>query len=359
MTTTFSAPAVPTGAAPAESDRQTRAQRAKAERLRLAGRTDAERFLHDNPALIARWAHDSETADGRRELLSTPGINEWPSLLCNVATTMDRLSTGRGSILTLLSNLMSSTPFVDAVGAHANPLIVGALGLDQGGDYDFKFYTQAATLYALRIISQMTIAARYELLLGVTGTKWARVLVGLSSALLFALGTAAVKALGTAAVKALAIITIAVDPNDPALINLRAKAVKDMLDANLPSVMHALIENAHQKSAANDPVPAEWEAPQALVGLYLAGSNSGAPEFRALQARVVAAVEVELKKEPCLFTNLVALLEVSSNRSTKVEVMNSPPHLPKPTGRWPRTSTRTNAHWGFTGNACSRNSRPF
>ena len=52
---------------------------------------------------------------------------------------------------------MSSTPFVDAVGAHANPLIVGALGLDRG-DYDFKFYTQAATLYALRIISQMTIA---------------------------------------------------------------------------------------------------------------------------------------------------------------------------------------------------------
>ena len=191
-----------------------------------------------------------------------------------------------------------------------------------------------------------------------TGTKWARVLVGLSSALLFALGTAAVKALGTAAVKALAIITIAVDPNDPALINLRAKAVKDMLDANLPSVMHALIENAHQKSVMNDPVLRNGRRHRRGWGCTFwpariqARLNSGASGARR------AAVEVELKKSRA---SSPTSLRCWRCRQTvdEVEVMNCLTLVLETYRQVASDEHKDERHWGFTGNACSRNSRPF
>ena len=158
------------------------------------------RFAPEDTALetsakLAQIARDSFIPEKKKlHLRSIANVYCFVENLCEYGLLRPPCSEDRRNILTILSNCMSSKLFLDAVGSHANPLIVGALGLDQEADSDFgfdtwcqaatpyddsaavhrnirckmyEFYTKAGTLYALRMISQIGTRSRYKLLLDV------------------------------------------------------------------------------------------------------------------------------------------------------------------------------------------------
>ena len=290
------------------------------------------------PAWVARVARESFDIKKRRNCLTQERLTEFAPAFVAYASRHERLSEQRRDALTILANFSSSSPrFVEALGARAIPLIKDALGLDHDRVDDYDFYRNAGTLHALHMITTMTTCTRYQLLHSVVTTKWASVLTNLTHALLqdasVPLRSPLALSLGHAAIYALSCFAtlppnpecaLEVDQRDRALTRLRCTAVYDLLDAGLVAQLHALIENAFRDIVCNGvvagasakTVAAEWEAPLTLRGLYALAASTNA------QGSIVRAIEVECHKKTCLFSNLVALLDVSSHRATKSTAMH-------------------------------------
>ena len=98
------------------------------------------RFAPEDTALetsakLAQIARDSFIPEKKKlHLRSIANVWSFVENLCEYGLLRPPCSEDRRNILTILSNCMSSKLFLDAVGSHANPLIVGALGLDQEAD---------------------------------------------------------------------------------------------------------------------------------------------------------------------------------------------------------------------------------
>lgn len=241
--------------------------------------------------------------------------------LCSFAETQAHCSEVRRDVFSILVHCLRSPGFAATLGARANTLLCDALGCGERAHMvhlldELPLYAALGTRDALEVIGGLIPSAKFKLLKQLSGTRWAEVIVGFIRYFeARAPGAAAMRALAEF-VKLPAFPDCAndVDPDDRCLLHLRSTAVSELLRANAPSVLHRMVQHSHCALVSDNVANvgnAEWQAPLALRGLYSLASSTN------VQADVTKALGVELRLQPSLFTNLVALLDVATSRVTK------------------------------------------
>ena len=282
-------------------------------------------------AEVASWAQASEEA-GTTECLYKQGkITKLViDRLCAFAETQAHCSQARRDVFSIFDRCLRTPGFSEALGARANTLLCEALGCGKRvappcALYDLDVCAGLGTRDALDIVSRLAVPAKFLMLKELAGTRWAHTVV---SFVRFFFPEACIpeadsRELAAAAMRVLVELvklpafptcTDDVDPDDRALLVLRSTAVCELLDANVVSVLHRMVQHSHCSivtSTVGEGDNAEWQAPLALRGIYSLASGSNA------QADVAQALDVEIRLQPSLFTNLNALLDVATSRVTK------------------------------------------
>lgn len=293
----------------------------------------------------------SGTNDGKAKLRSHPRMPQLLDFLIGRAE-KSRVKNSRTVILAILSNLASNDSMRAVIGAYANGLIVSALGLDPSSttntaeDDDVAMHS---TLYALRLMTRITVIARYELLrmLKSCGGAWAEKLVGFVRQLdvedtdaeceLDAnladkgksppLSSCVRRAIGLTAVRAIVMIVAlpvarefaeAIDPKDRLLVQLRRGAMKSLLDAHLVQVVVALVDQLAEALDANPTAPTavKMEPFIILANIFKFCKATN------LQHRIRALVEASIV-DSGLLTSMLKVVDRAQEAATRCAVVEA------------------------------------